>query len=107
MGNNLDDGYKSWLVRVAVKNNSNPKVLAILFKSGFNAKPVGSGYSMQNPLYTALEGEKDAEIVKILLKNGGVVDDKCMRLARDLPMDTPEERKYRNQMIDLLARYKK
>ena len=107
LGNNLDDGYKSWLVRVAVKNNSNPKVLAILFKSGFNAKPVGSGYSMQNPLYTALEGEKDAEIVKILLKNGGVVDDKCMRLARDLPMDTPEERKYRNQMIDLLTRYKK
>ena len=107
LGNNLDDGYKSWLVRVAVKNNSNPKVLAILFKSGFNAKPVGSGYSMQNPLYTALEGEKDAEIVKILLKNGGVVDDKCMRLARDLPMDTPEERKYRNQMIDLLTRHKK
>ena len=107
LGNNLDDGYKSWLVRVAIKNNSNPKVLAILFKSGFNAKPVGSGYSMQNPLYTALEGEKDAEIVKILLKNGGVVDDKCMRLARDLPMDTPEERKYRNQMIDLLTRYKK
>lgn len=107
LGNNLNDAYKNLLVRIAVTNNPNPKVLEILFKSGFNAKPVGSGYSKKNPLYTALENKKDAEIVKLLLQYGGVVDDKCMRLARDLPMDTPEERKYRNQMIDLLIRYKK
>ena len=107
LGNNLNDAYKNLLVRIAVTNNPNPKVLEILFKSGFNAKPVGSGYSKKNPLYTALENKKDAEIVKLLLQYGGVVDDKCMRLARDLPMDTPEQRKYRNQMIDLLTRYKK
>lgn len=107
LGNNLEDAYKNWLVRIAVTNNPNPNVLVTLFKNGFNARPVGSGYSMKNPLYAALEKKKDAEIVKVLLKNGGVVDDKCMRLARDLPMDTPEERKYRNQMIDLLTRHKK
>lgn len=107
LGNNLNDAYKNLLVRIAVTNNPNPKVLEILFKSGFNAKPVGSGYSKKNPLYTALENKKDAEIVKLLLQYGGVVDDKCMRLARDLPMDTPEQRKYRNQMIDLLTRHKK
>lgn len=107
LGSNLDDANKNRLVMIAVTNNPNPKVLATLFKSGFNAKPVGSGYSMKNPLYIALEEKKDAEIAKILLKNGGVVDDKCMRLARDLPMDTPAERKYRNQMIDLLTRHKK
>lgn len=107
LGNNLEDAYKNWLVRIAVTNNPNPNVLVTLFKSGFKAKPVDSGYSMKNPLYIALEEKKDAEIVKVLLKNGGVVDDKCMRLARDLPMDTPEERKYRNQMIDLLTRHKK
>ena len=107
LGNNLDDANKNRLVMIAVTNNPNPKVLATLFKSGFNAKPVGSGYSMKNPLYIALEEKKDAEIVKLLLQYGGVVDDKCMRLARDLPMDTPEERKYRNQMIDLLTRHKR
>lgn len=107
LGNNLEDAYKNWLVRIAVTNNPNPNVLVTLFKSGFRAKPVDSGYSMKNPLYAALEEKKDAEIVKVLLKNGGVVDDKCMRLARDLPMETPEERKYRNQMIDLLTRHKK
>lgn len=107
LGNNLEDAYKNWLVRIAVTNNPNPNVLVTLFKNGFNARPVGSGYSMKNPLYAALEKKKDAEIVKVLLKNGGVVDDKCMRLARDLPMDTPEERKYRNQMIDLLTKHKK
>ena len=107
LGNNLEDAYKNWLVRVAVTNNPNPNVLVTLFKNGFNARPVGSSYSKKNPLYTALENKKDAEIVKLLLQYGGVVDDKSMRLARDLPMDTPEERKYRNKMIDLLTRYKK
>ncbi len=107
LGNNLDDAYKNLLVRIAVTNNPNLNVLLTLFKNGFNAKPVGSGYRMKNPLYAALEEKKDAGIVKVLLKNGGVVDDKCMRLARDLPMDTPEERKYRNQIIDLLTKHKK
>ena len=108
LGRDLSDFEKSLLVGdAAVLNLNGPMVLETLLKNGFSAKPVGSGKNRRNPLLHALKNKKDAEIIKLLLQHGGVVDNECMQLARDLPMDTPEQRKYRNQMIDLLTRHKK
>ena len=109
LGTNLNDEEKCWLVQSAIRDNPNPDVLKVLFKNGFNAKPRSAIFGLVNfnPLATALSKGKEIEIIKLILQNGGVVNDECMRLARDLPMDTPEERKYRNQMIDLLTRHKK
>lgn len=109
LGANLNDEEKCWLVQSAIRDNPNPDVLKMLFRNGFSAKPVPALFNLfsYKPLSTALRKGMGIEIIKLILKNGGVVDDECMRLARDLPMETPEERKYRNQMIDLLIRYKK
>lgn len=109
LGKNLNDKEKCWLVQSAIRDNPNPDVLRVLFRNGFNAKPRSAIFGLVNfnPLATALSKGKEIEIIKLILQNGGVVNDECMRLARDLPMDTPEERKYRNQMIDLLTRHKK
>ena len=109
LGANLNDEEKCWLVQSAIRDNPNPDVLKVLFRNGFNAKPRSAIFGLVNfnPLATALSKGKEIEIIKLILQNGGVVNDECMRLARDLPMDTPEERKYRNQMIDLLTRHKK
>ena len=108
LGRDLSDFEKNLLVGdAAVLNLNGPMVLETLLKNGFSAKPVGSGKNKRDPLLHALKNKKDAEIIKLLLQNGGVVDNECMQLARDLPMNTPEERKYRNQMIDLLTKYKK
>ena len=109
LGTNLSDEEKCWLVQSAIRDNPNPDVLKVLFRNGFNAKPRSAifGLANFNPLATALSKGKEIEIIKLILQNGGVVDNECMRLARDLPMDTPEQRKYRNQMIDLLTRHKK
>ena len=109
LGKNLNDKEKCWLVQSAIRDNPNPDVLKVLFRNGFNAKPRSAIFGLVNfnPLATALSKGKEIEIIKLILQNGGVVNDECMRLARDLPMDTPEQRKYRNQMIDLLTRHKK
>ncbi len=109
LGANLNDEEKCWLVQSAIRDNPNPDVLKMLFRNGFSAKPVPALFNLfsYKPLSTALRKGMGIETIKLILKNGGVVDDECMRLARDLPMDTPEERKYRNQMIDLLTKHKK
>lgn len=109
LGTNLSDEEKCWLIQSAIRDNPNPDVLKVLFRNGFNAKPRSAIFGLVNfnPLATALSKGKEIETIKLILQNGGVVDNECMRLARDLPMDTPEQRKYRNQMIDLLTRHKK
>ena len=42
------------------------------------------------------------ETAKVLLQGKAVVDDRTMSLARDLPMDDGDQRKYRNQILRLI-----
>ena len=105
LAEDLSESSKNVLVRTAVYNNPNPKVLITLFKAGFRAEPENSWWD--KPLHAALENKKSVEIIKVLLQGHALVDDKAMRLARDLPMDSQEEKKYRNQVIDLLTKAKK
>jgi hypothetical protein len=105
LGDDLNESQKNSLVLKAVYNNPDPKVLIALFKAGFKAEPENSWN--EKPLHTALEKQKDVAIIKVLLQGHALVDDKAMRLARDLPMETQEEKKYRNQVIEMLTKAKK
>lgn len=105
LAEDLSESSKNTLIRTAVYNNPDPRVLIALFKAGYKAEPENSW--MEKPLHTALENKKSVEIIKVLLQGHALVDDKAMRLARDLPMDSQDEKKYRNQVIDLLTKAKK
>ncbi len=105
LAEDLNASQKNSLVLKAVYNNPDPKVLITLFKAGFRAEPENSWWD--KPLHAALENKKSVEIIKVLLQGHALVDDKAMRLARDLPMDSQNEKKYRNQVIDLLTKAKK
>jgi ankyrin repeat protein len=105
LGNNLSNRSKNILVIDAVRINPDPKVLIALFKAGFKAEPEESW--LDKPLHAALESKRSLEVIKILLQGKAVVDDRAMRLARDLPMGSAEENKYRNTVIDMLTKAKK
>ena len=98
-------GDPSELVRIAVRNNDNHRVLITLLKNGFHAEPTNSWW--EKPLNVALEFAKSIDIIKVLISGGAIVDDSAMRKARDLPMGTKEQQKYRNQVIDVLTKAKK
>jgi len=80
-------------------------VLITLLKNGFHAEPTNSWW--EKPLNVALEFAKPIDIIKVLISGGAIVDDSAMRKARDLPMGTKEQQKYRNQVIDVLTKAKK
>lgn len=133
LGTNLSERAKNDLLNKAVRNNPDPKVIIALFKAGFKAEPEDSWWN--KPLHTALENQSSLEIIKVLLQgkavvdsdalhialrkksdlklikmllqSNAVVDDHAMRLAKDLPMDTEEQKKYRNAVIDMLIKAKK
>jgi ankyrin repeat protein len=106
LADNLSESAKTNLIRTAVKYNPNPKVLISLFKAGFKPEP-GENYWGDKPLHVAIQESKDLEFIKILLQGKAKVDDKAMNLARELPMDTKDEIKYRNKVIDMLTKAKR
>ena len=106
LADNLSESAKTNLIRSAVKYNPNPKVLISLFKAGFKPEP-GENYWGDKPLHVAIQESKDLEFIKILLQGKAKVDDKAMNLARELPMNTKDEIKYRNKVIDMLTKAKR
>lgn len=105
MAQGYNEAEKNLLVRIAVRNNDNHRVLITLLKNGFHAEPTNSWW--EKPLNVALEFAKPIDIIKVLISGGAIVDDSAMRKARDLPMETKEQQKYRNQVIDILTKAKK
>lgn len=133
LGTNLSERAKNDLLNEAVRNNPDPKVIIALFKAGFKAEPEDSWWN--KPLHAALENQRSFEIIKVLLQGKAVidsralhialkkyrslelikmllqgkaiVDDDAMYLAKNLPMDTDEQKKYRNIVIDMLIKAKK
>jgi ankyrin repeat protein len=106
LADNLSESAKTNLISCAVKYNPNPKVLISLFKAGFKPEP-GENYWGDKPLHVAIQESKDLEFIKILLQGKAKVDDKAMNLARELPMNTKDEIKYRNKVIDMLTKAKR
>jgi ankyrin repeat protein len=99
------DSDKDFLVRIAVRNNSNHRVLITLLKNGFRAEPTNSW--SDKPLHIALDYNHSIDIIKVLLGGGAVVDETAMRKARNLSMETKEDQVFRNQVIDVLTKAKK
>lgn len=105
MAQGYSDADKNLLVRIAVRNNDNHRVLITLLKNGFRAEPTNSWYD--KPLAIAVQYSKPIDIIKVLISGGAIVDDSIMDKARRLPMETKEQQKYRNQVIDILTKAKK
>lgn len=99
------DSDKDFLVRIAVRNNSNHRVLITLLKSGFRAEPTNSW--SDKPLHIALDYNHSIDIIKVLISGGAVVDETAMRKARNLSMETKQDQVFRNQVIDILTKAKK
>ena len=105
LGADLSESSKNELLKIAVRYNPDPKVIIALFKAGFKAEPEDSW--RDKPLHIAVENQRSLEIIKVLLQGKAIVDDRAMRLAKNLPMDTDEQKKYRNMVIDMLTKAKK
>lgn len=133
LGADLSNQSKNELLKKAIRNNPDPKVIVALFKAGFKAEP--EDWWREKPLHTALENqssleiikvllqgkavvdsralhialekESDLKLIKMLLQSNAVVDDHAMHLAKNLPMDTEDQKKYRNAVIDMLIKAKK
>ena len=99
------DSDKDLLVKIAVRNNSNHRVLITLLKNGFRAEPTNSW--SDKPLNIALDFNHSIDIIKVLISGGAIVDESVMRKARNLSMDTKEDQLFRNQVIDILTKAKK
>lgn len=83
--------------------NPDQEVLKLLIKKGF-MKNQNSSEHLKN----ALESRASLGVINVLLNEGkAFVDDKMMQIAQKLPMNSSEERLYRNQVIDALSRAKK
>ena len=102
LGKNLSEQEKYKLIIHAVLN-PNPEVLKMMIKKGFMEKQ-----NYTEHLQIAISYKATIDVIKVLLSSGKVnIDEKTMQIAQKLPMDTKEERLYRNQIIDLLSRAKK
>ncbi|WP_308602803.1 ankyrin repeat domain-containing protein [uncultured Fibrobacter sp.] len=105
LAENYDDRQKNLLVLKTVYNNDNEKTLIALMKAGYKAEPVNSWY--EKPLEAAIKKRKKIDVIKVLLAAKAVVTDEMFSEAKNLPMDTEAERKYRNAVIDVLTKARK
>ena len=102
LAKNLSEQEKENIIEFSVFN-PNQEVLKFLIKKGYMKNQNSSKH-----LQSALESKASLGVIGVLLNEGkAFVDDKMMQIAQKLPMNSSEERLYRNQVIDILSRAKK